>query len=170
MSQPFPGTIQNLHVAELTVRELTASAFVNALAKSNGITLVGQGFPLIVAQTSQSKSNAAPTALSYTPPAVAGTYRASWYLDITTGTTLTFIAKLTYTDPAGSARSANIELLTEGGTSVVAGGPAANSTGQFSGVETFAIDNSATAITVVDNSGTYTTGAYRWVVVIEQLV
>lgn len=139
--------------------------------KSNGITLAGQGFPLIVfAPAPQSRTNQAPAASSYTPPATAGTYRASYYLDLTTATTVTFIAKLTYTDLTGVARSPNVTLIAEGGTSVLAGGPAANTAGQFQGSQVFSIDNSATAITVVDNSGTYTTCVYRWAVILEQLI
>lgn len=158
MSIQDNGTAGRLTIRELTVRELTLG---------NGVSKFST--PIIVLTTSQLRTNQAPAAFSFTPPASAGTYRVSFYLDITVGTTLTFIAKLTYTDPAGSARSANVQLVLEGGTAVLAGGPAANSTGQFTGEQSFGIDNSATAITVVDNSGTYTTGTYRWIVVLEQL-
>lgn len=118
--------------------------------------------------TSQQTSvtNAAPTTVSFTPPAQAGIYRISGYLNVTTGTTIAAALKVTYKDPEGNARNDGVVFQKAGSatllTSVV-------TTGQQTFHETIAIDNSGTAITVADNAGTYTTCVYDLAVVIERL-
>lgn len=139
--------------------------------KSNGVTLAGQGFPLIVGVGAQTLyTNAAPTTLSVTPASAVGVYRLHGYLDILTGGTLTFAVIIGYTDPGGNARTDVPVFIQQNSTSLVAGGPSANSTGRFTFTYDFAVDNSGTAITIGDNSGTYAAGTYYWVPILERLI
>jgi len=123
----------------------------------------------VAASTIQSRTNQAPLAFSYSPPKVAGTYRIIAYLDVTTGTTLTFKNKLTYADPAGSAITDHPIWQLEGSATLVTE-PTANTADRFVMLSyLFAVDNSGTAITLVDDSGTYTTCAYRLAIILERL-
>lgn len=128
-----------------------------------------QLFPLVVKTSVQSPSNAAPTTVSYTPPATAGTYRLSAFLDVTTATTITFKTKLTYTDPAGSATTDRPGWYLE--NSGVVTQPTANTADRFTTIPyIFGIDNSGAAISLADDAGTYTTCAYRLNTVLERLI
>lgn len=115
-------------------------------------------------------TNVAPTTLSFTPPPTAGVYRLSALLDALTAGTMTFKVKITYTDPGGNARTDIPAFYLQNTTAIVAGGNSANTAGRYVMFpHTIAIDNSATAITIADNSGTYTAGTYYWTPVLEQL-
>lgn len=136
----------------------------------NGVSTVGAGVPPIYAAGAQTLyTNAAPTTVSYTPPATAGVYRISAYLNILTGGTQTFKIKITYKDPGGNAVTDIPDFEQQNSVTLLAGSPGANATGRFWFVAVIAIDNSATAITVADNAGTYTAGTYYWTPVLEQL-
>jgi hypothetical protein len=149
----------------------------NIQIKSGGIgnvnnipTAGATGFGAIFAAGAQSlNTNVAPTTLSYTPPATAGVYRISGYLDILTGGTMTVQLKITYKDPGGNARTDIPVLTQQNSATLLAGSPGANVTGRFWFVAIIAVDNSATAITVADNAGTYTAGTYYFTPIIEQL-
>lgn len=149
----------------------TTLSTAGILSKYGNITTAGLGAPAIYKAGAQTLyTNAAPTSLSYTPPATAGRYRLSASLNILTGGTLTFKVKITYTDAGGNARTPIPVFVADNSTSLVAGGPAANSTGRLSMVPwEFDIDNSGTAITIQDNAGTYTAGTYYWIPTLEQL-
>lgn len=135
----------------------------------SGVATDGLGAALTVkAPAIQNKSNAAPTTVSYTPAAAASAYRVTLWLDVTTGTTITFKILVNYTDPAGTAQTdAPVWFRQNSATALV--NPTANTADRFYAIMPLATDNSATAITVTDNSGTYTTCAYRFQVVIERL-
>lgn len=137
-----------------------------------GIATAGLGVPGIFAVGAQTLyTNSAPTTLSYTPPATAGVYRIGGTLNILTGGTMTFKIKITYQDAGGNAHSGDIPLFAlQNSATLLAGSPGANTTGRYTMLPfEIAIDNSATAITVADNSGTYTAGTYYWVPHIEQI-
>ena len=140
------------------------------VARFANIASAGLGVPAIYAAGAQTLyTNVAPTTLSYTPPATAGIYRVSAYLNIITGTTLTFKIKITYTDPGGNAVTDVPDFEQQNSTTLLAGGPTANTTGRFSFSWPIAINNGAAAITVADNTGTYTTGTYYWTPFVEQI-
>lgn len=128
-----------------------------------GIATAGLGAAAVYASGAQTLyTNSAPTTLSYTPPATAGVYAVLASLDILTGGTQTFQIKITYHDPGGNSRTDIPVFTQQNSTTLLAGSPGANATGRFSFLWVFAIDNSATAITVADNAGTYTAGTYYW--------
>jgi len=116
-------------------------------------------------------TNAAPTTLSYTPPATAGSYLLGGALNILTGGTLTWKIKMTYQDAGGVAHTTDLPVFQQqGSTTLLAGSPGANVTGRYSMLPfQIDIDNSATAITLADNTGTYTAGTYYWTPWIAQL-
>lgn len=133
-----------------------------------GANVVGPGIVPIPAAGAQTLyTNAAPTALSLAGPP-AGVYMILAHLNILTGATLTFKAKLTYNDAGGNARSDIPVFVQQNSATLLAGGPAANSTGRFSFSYVFSTDGSAT-IALADNAGTYTAGTYYWDPVLVQL-
>ena len=147
-----------------TVANTTLPGIVSSY---NGKTTAGQGLATVLASSTQNAvTNAAPATVSLTPASAVGTYRISGYLNVTTGTTIAAALNITYKDPQGNARNDGVVFQKAGSatllTSVV-------TTGQQTFQETIAIDNSGTAITVADNSGTYTTCVYDLAVVIERL-
>lgn len=118
---------------------------VGTLSQANGLLLVGTGTPIEVAKMSGTASTATVT-LTYTPPAVAGTYYVEGYYHVTTAGTST-IPTLAFTDEGGSAVSATaLTVLALGGTTNLA---SMTATGRYSGRFAFAVDNSAGAISVV---------------------
>jgi hypothetical protein len=140
------------------------------LSKYNNINTAGQGIAVIRAVSVQNQTNLAPTTLSYTPPAAAGTYRITSYLNASTATTLTFKNILGYTDAAGTAQT-DIPVWERQNSATMLVAPTANTADRFIQVPyIFSIDNSATAITLGDNTGTYTTCVYRYTIVLEQLI
>lgn len=167
-SLQLPGMLVNTPIADPSAAAgqlWLSSTNVDTLKYSNASAI----FNVVATKaTSQQTSvtNAAPTTVSFTPPAEAGIYRISGYLNVTTGTTIAAALKITYKDPQGNSRNDGVVFQKAGSatllTSVV-------TTGQQTFHETIAIDNSGTAITVADNSGTYTTCVYDLAVVIERL-
>lgn len=169
LNVPSGGSSFRFNSANSTVLRISNGGIINLY---NSIATVGRGIPPIYAAGAQTlNTNAAPTTLSYAPPTIAGVYRLSAVLNILTGGTLTFKIKLTYKDPGGNAVTDIPVFTQQNSATLLAGSPGANVTGRFYiASETFAIDNSGTAITVADNAGTYTAGTYYWVPVLEQLV
>lgn len=144
--------------------------FPKMMTVYNNIFTAGIGIPPIYAAGAQTLyTNAAPTTLTYTPPSTAGVYRLSGGLNILTGGTLTFKVKVTYKDPGGNAITDIPVFTQQNSATLLAGGPTANTTGRFFFSMIFPIDNSATAITIADNVGTYTAGTYYWTPILEQL-
>ena len=125
--------------------------------------------PAIVKSSVQSRTNQAPLAFSFTPPAVAGSYLLLGWLDITTGTTITFKIIVGYTDPAAGGQTDNPVWFRQNNATAVQN-PTANTADRFYFAMPLGTDASATAITVTDNSGTYTTCAYRFQLVLIRLV
>ena len=141
------------------------------LSKVGGVTTQANSFgtPIVVQAGRQNRTNQAPLTITYTPPAVAGCYRISLWLDVTTGTAISFKINLTYKDASGTGQTDYpIWALENSATMLV--NPTSNTADRFYIIPyTFAIDNSATNIVIADNSGTYTTCAYRYQNVIEWL-
>jgi len=135
----------------------------------NSLPTQGIGVPAVYASSIQNLSNSAPAQITYTPPATIGTYRMSYWLDITTATSILFTVNLVYTDTNGTPRSFAPLMFPEGGATGVNGGPAGNTAGRWYGSQMFGIDNSGNAISIQDNSGSYINCAYRWHVTLEQL-
>ena len=155
------GTVQTLNVTELTV----GTIYNNDLG-ANKI-----GTPQIKAVGVQTLStNAAPATLSFTPPRKAGVYRLSGQVNLLTASAMTWVVKITYHDPGGNAITDTPGFYLQNGTAITAGGNTTNTAGRYIMIPyTFEIDNSSTAITIQDNSGTYTTGTYYWTPILEQL-
>lgn len=122
-----------------------------------GNTTSGQGLLPAVATSTQSKTNLAPASFSYTPPPVNGTYLLLIYLNISTATTITFHQKVTYKDQGGVTQNDSLVFTLEGSTSLTVGPNTADRYVCYYPLDT---NNSATAITVADNAGTYTTCVY----------
>lgn len=149
------GNLESLRIFTLYNNLNTAGLGLSAIYKTGAQTLY---------------TNSAPTTLTYTPPAAAGSYRLGGTLDILTGATQTFKVKMTYTDAGGNARTDIPVFQQQNSATLLAGGPAANATGQFSMLPYYIdVDNSGTAITIQDNAGTYTAGTYYWTPILEQL-
>ena len=125
--------------------------------------------PATVKSSVQSRTNQAPLAFSFTPPAIAGTYLLLGWLDVTTGTTITFKIIVGYTDPAAGAQTDNPVWFRQNNATAVQN-PTANTADRFYFAMPLATDASATPITVTDNTGTYTTCAYRLNLVLIRLV
>lgn len=139
--------------------------------KYDNRTLAGIGMvPVFGAGAQTLYTNAAPTTLSVTPSANAGKYRLRGRLNILTGGTLTFKVKVTYHDASGNPQSDIPVFFQQNSATLLAGGPSANSTGRFWFDMEIDVDNSATAITIADNAGTYTAGTYYWIPSIEEIV
>lgn len=105
----------------------------------------------------QHQTNAAPTSVVINTPALATGYRLAVSALIKTATTLTFKLAVTYTGADGSSHTDLLPFIREGST---ASGTSLTVADRYSCTYSFIIDNSATAITVADSSGTYTTCEY----------
>ena len=81
---------------------------------------------------------------------------------------MTFKTLLGYTDPGGNARTDNPVWMRQNNATPLQN-PTANTADRFYADMIFAVNNSGTAITVSDNSGTYTTCVYSLAVTIERL-
>jgi hypothetical protein len=136
----------------------------------NAILTAGLGVPAIYGLTLQKSETGAAdnNVLIYTPPATAGTYRASMSLDVSASTAGICGWTITYKDSNGNAQApVNIIMFASG---VLAGGltltVAAN--GHYFGYMDFDIDNSATNIVI---KFTYTSGtlAAKMTARVEQL-
>ncbi len=144
----------------------------NALGVSyySGINTAGKGVAPIYASYSTSANAAAVTnAINYTPPATAGRYRISWVFYTNTATTEIFTVVVTWKNATGTARSQNSGGFDKNGTSLAAGAITnVIGAGAYYGSMMIDIDNSATAITV-STAGTFTTVAYNFSAILEQL-
>jgi len=85
--------------------------------KSNNVALVGQGYASIVAQGSATgQTGAVASVASYTTTAAGGSFEIGGYIDVTAFTAGTISLLCDYTDPAGTARTATIPLVSLAGT------------------------------------------------------
>lgn len=103
--------------------------------------------------------------INYTPPATAGTYRVSVFVNVRTAAAVNMTVTVTYKDGAGVARSETMPLNQQGTATTVIN--MNNTAARFTGQYIFQIDNSATAITVSTTGTTMT--LYDLAVVLEQL-
>lgn len=141
--------------------------FQNNIAAFKGISTAGLGVPAIFKLTAvKAETGADANVFTYTPPAVAGVYRASFAFDVSAATAATIGFTLSYKDSTGTAISALVyEFASTGspGSTLVFTG-AGNSTGSY----VFNIDASATNIVAgLSFTGTSFTG--KVTAVLEQL-
>lgn len=124
-------------------------------------------YPKIVA-TSTSTGNAAlvTNAINFTPPATAGTYRISTYVNVRTSAAVNMTVTVAYKDAASVARSELVALNQQNTATVVVN--MNNTAARFTGSYDFQIDNSATAITLSTTGTTMT--VYDLTAVLEQLI
>lgn len=124
-------------------------------ATVNGLTLAGQGTPLIVSAPAvgADKSSATTNFINYTPPAIAGVYELQVMVNVTAWTTpATFTIVVTYTDNKGNARTETLAVM-RGSTGAMAAAITAVDR-WYAMPLLIATDNSQTAITV-STSGTF---------------
>jgi hypothetical protein len=124
--------------------------YLNALIpKYNSITTAGNGISSIYGATSQKAEAAADASvLTFTPPAIVGSYRLRFVLSISAAASAVVGWTATWTDSNGSARApANLSLFLEG-TAAPALTFTTSSVGNYYGDATIDINNSATAIVI----------------------
>jgi hypothetical protein len=135
---------------------------VNAIA-TDGAT----GVPVVYKTGGpQHNTNAAPASVTYTPPATAGMYRLFIGLLVKTGTTISLTIKVTYTGADGTGKTDVLVFQKENSTTLLTAVVAAD---RYVADHVFLVDNSGGAITIADNSGTYTTCEYYYQPTIEQM-
>lgn len=135
----------------------------------NSIATAGGGIPAVYASYSTTANTGAVTnAINYTPPATAGRYRISGIVNMTAWTTpASFTVAVTYKDDSGNARTETM-TVSRGSTGATAAAITAVDRWYFE-LPLFAIDNSATAITV-STTGTFTgSPSYNLSVILEQV-
>jgi hypothetical protein len=160
----LPSGTRNFHLAGQAIFESTFATY-------NNINTAGPGLaPIYGVGARTLYTNSAPSQLNVGGLS-AGTYRLSGGLDVLTASTLTVKLKVTYTDAGGNARTdiPGFYLTSGSATAIVSGGNTANTTGRYTMIPMeFTIDGSQPII-ILDNAGTYTTGTYYWVPVLEQV-
>lgn len=143
-------TTPNIGAASGT--SLATTSFVSVgttITSYNGINTAGNGVVSIVAATSQKSESAAdPSVLSFTPPAVAGTYRVRFVLSVSAASAAVLGWTITYKDSNGNAQApTNVNLANLG----AAGGAltyTTSSPGNYNGALDIDIDASMTPIVV----------------------
>jgi hypothetical protein len=128
---------------------LVTDNFLGKFTLYNSIAVAGNAIPSIYGATSQKAESAADAnVLTFTPPAVAGTYRLRFVLSISAAASAVVGWTATWTDSNGSARTpANLSLFLEG-TAAPALTFTTSAVGNYYGDATIDINNSATAIVI----------------------
>lgn len=115
------------------------------------------------------KATAQTNFINYTPPATAGVYRLTIMVNVTAWTTpASFTIVVTYTDSKGNAQTETVAVWRGSTGAMVA---AITTVNRYYGVPfIFAIDNSATAITV-STAGTFSgSPVYQLAATLERLI
>ena len=132
----------------------------------NSRVVAGLGFPAIFAAYSQvGKAALVANAISFTPPAVAGTYRLFVVVNVHTAVASDMAVTVTFKDGGGNAQSFVLPLALSGSTTIYIA--CNNTTGVFCGELLFQVDASATAITCSTTGTTQT--LYDLAATLEQL-
>jgi hypothetical protein len=128
----------------------TAGAVVGTTITSyNGSSTAGNGVAAILAATSQkSETGADASVLSFTPPAVAGSYRVRFVMSVSAANAATLGWTITYTDSNGNAQTPTNLALNQTGSAPAALTFTTSSAGNYYGAVDIDINNSATAIVV----------------------
>lgn len=130
--------------------------------------LAGLGAPAIVALFSATGKTAAVTnAINFIPPAVAGIYRLTAYVDVTAWTTpASFTLAATFNNPEGTGKTVTMATNEDDGTVSAL----IDEVSGFAGVPfIFGIDATATAITL-STTGTFTgSPVYDFFAILERL-
>jgi hypothetical protein len=131
---------------------LTTTTFVSVgstITSYNGLTTAGNGVVTILAATSQKSESAAdPSLLSFTPPAVAGTYRVRFVLSVSAASSAVLGWTITYTDSNSNAQTPTNVALNNLGAAPAALTYTTSLAGNYNGAVDIDIDNSATPIVV----------------------
>jgi hypothetical protein len=112
------------------------------------------GAPLVmagpVARTSQKAETGAADAslLAYTPPALAGTYRACYVASVSSATSGVIGFTLSWTDSNGNAQSAIAQSLFALGTAAPANTFTTSAANNYGSCQEFDVNNAAAAITI----------------------
>jgi len=159
-------------------RQLTgASAQTTLMTLSSGglitrygtIATAGIGLVPVYGSTSQKSETGADTnVLTYTPPAVAGTYRIRVAISVSAANTATLGFTATWKDSNGHAQAPTNLALTKGGTAAPALTFSAAANDVYYADFQIEVDNSATAI-VIKTTFSGTSIAYKISATIEQL-
>jgi len=129
--------------------DATGNLQLALITKYAGLTTAGTGVTAITAITSQKSESAADAALlSFTPPALAGSYRVRFVLSVATATAAVVGWTITYHDSNGTAQAPTNLSLLQMGTAAPALTFTTSTTNTYSGEVNIDIDNSATAIVV----------------------
>lgn len=127
-----------------------------AVTRLFNIATAGLGIPAIYASYSTTgNTDAVANAINYTPPATAGRYCITAYVNVRVWTTpASFTVAFSYTDALGNARTDTMAVANGAGTVPAAG--AITAVNRWYGqTSCFQVDNSATAITL-STTGTFT--------------
>lgn len=140
-----------------------------AVARNN--QQVGQGWPGIYAAYNSGSQNGALTAVgSYTPPAVAGTYRVTVNVYCTVGTTTSFSVKVNYKDLNTTSHADILPLVSAAAPGVFLTNGLVIAAGTYYGMSLLiSVDNSQTPITF-STVGTFTTVTYFLNAEVEQVI
>lgn len=142
--------------------DTTGNLQLNTITKYAGAVTAGNGVSSISAITSQKTESAADaTLLTFTPPAVAGSYRVRFVLSISAANAAVVGWAITYHDSNGTAQAPTNLSLLQLGTALPALTFTTSTTNVYSGEVNIDIDNSATNIVVkfTLGSGTITAKA-----------
>ncbi len=156
-------TLDNVSLKKITAGSLYTvkdAHFGGVVTAVNNITTAGLGVPAIYSAPAISATKTANfTVATYTPPATAGTYRASGVITTTSSTnTGTVQFTLDYKDSQGTTHTADVIPVIDATGTVGATGTGASKEFQALGYS-FTIDNSATNIVlkvVVTGTVSYT--------------
>jgi len=130
--------------------------------KSNNVTLVGQGYALIVAQGSATgQTGAVASVASYTTTAAGGSFEIGGYIDVTAFTAGTLSLQCDYTDPAGTARTLVIPLVALAGTISTTVGAATDAQAVVVCIQTSGANLVKIYTTVTVFTGTYS--VFGWI-------
>ncbi len=140
---------------------ITAAQFLANTHYASNATNVVAGFsnPVIVAEKNASRQTTIQSLL-FKPPPVAGSYRAHFYVNVTTSGSST-IPKIAFTDEAGTAVSAiAVPMIALGGTVVLA---SLTATGHYSGVVDFDVNDAGETVvlTITPNGSMF--GYDMWI-------
>jgi hypothetical protein len=131
---------------------LSTTGFISVgstISSYNGQVTAGNGIASIVAATSQKSESAADAnVLTFTPPALAGTYRVRFVLSVSAAAAAVLGWTATWTDSNGNAQTPTNLALSQAGTAPAALTFTTSSAGNYYGFADIDINNAATPIVI----------------------
>jgi hypothetical protein len=140
--------------------------------KVAGVTAVGLGTPVIVADTRSTgvTNQATASVATFTVGAADGTFEVSANVLVTTSTTHSFTVECAYTDEGNTARTITLPFRLVGDTTALTSSIAAAATVPYNGVAEQIRAKAATTITIrTQAAGTYTAVVYNVEGLIKQI-